>query len=69
MMKMSIFMTRRADLSFEEFSDYWINRRWPLVQTVRPIMDPAGDHPLPDIHQLKTRWRTPAGLLRGDDGR
>ncbi|WP_432431787.1 EthD domain-containing protein [Rhizobium leguminosarum] len=36
-----IFITRRADLSFEEFSDYWVNKHWPLVQTIRPIMENA----------------------------
>lgn len=41
MIKMSIFMTRRADLSFEEFSEYWVNKHWPLVQTIKPIMENA----------------------------
>ncbi|MCA2436013.1 EthD domain-containing protein [Rhizobium leguminosarum] len=34
-------MTRRADLSFEDFSDYWVNKHWPPVQTIRPIMENA----------------------------
>ncbi|MGO8170547.1 EthD domain-containing protein [Rhizobium ruizarguesonis] len=34
-------MTRRADLSFEEFSHYWVNKHRPLVQTIWPIMENA----------------------------
>jgi len=31
MIKMSYFLTRRADLTFEQFSDYWQNKHWPLI--------------------------------------
>ena len=34
MIKLNLFLTRRADLSFQEFSDYWMNVHWPLVKTV-----------------------------------
>ncbi|SIT55607.1 Ethyl tert-butyl ether degradation EthD [Mesorhizobium prunaredense] len=41
MIKLSLFLTRRPDLSFEEFSDYWMNIHWPLVKTVPEITENA----------------------------
>jgi uncharacterized protein (TIGR02118 family) len=38
MIKMSLFLTRRADLTFAQFSDYWMNVHWPIVQTVPEVM-------------------------------
>ena len=37
MIKLNLFLTRRADLSFEAFSEYWMNTHWPLVQTVPEV--------------------------------
>lgn len=37
MIKMSLFLTRRPDLTFEQFSDYWMNKHWPIVQTVPEV--------------------------------
>jgi uncharacterized protein (TIGR02118 family) len=37
--KMSLFLTRKADLTFEQFSDYWKNVHWPIVQTVPEVME------------------------------
>ena len=34
MIKMSLFITRRSDLTREQFNDYWLNKHWPIVQTV-----------------------------------
>lgn len=31
MIKASFYLTRRADLTFEEFSEYWLNEHIPLV--------------------------------------
>jgi len=38
MIKMSLFLTRRSDLTFEQFADHWMNVHWPAVQTVREVM-------------------------------
>lgn len=37
MIKLSLFLNRRSDLSWEEFSDYWMNMHWPLVLTVPEV--------------------------------
>jgi uncharacterized protein (TIGR02118 family) len=37
MIKMSLFLARRPDLTFEQFSDYWMNTHWPIVQTVPEV--------------------------------
>ncbi len=37
MIKMSLFLTRRADMTFEQFSDYWMSTHWPIVQTVPEV--------------------------------
>lgn len=34
MIKLSILLTRRADLSHEEFVDYWTNKHTPLIGSV-----------------------------------
>jgi hypothetical protein len=34
MIKLSFFITRRSDLTREQFNDYWLNKHWPIVQTV-----------------------------------
>lgn len=39
MIKMNLFLTRRSDLTFEEFSDYWMNKHWPIVQTVPAVKE------------------------------
>lgn len=39
MIKLNLFLTRRADLSFQEFSDYWMNVHWPLVKTVPEVTE------------------------------
>jgi uncharacterized protein (TIGR02118 family) len=38
MIKMTLLLTRRPDLTFEEFSHYWKNVHWPIVQTVPEVM-------------------------------
>jgi len=37
MIKMSLFLTRRSDLTFEEFSNYWQHVHWPIVQSVPEV--------------------------------
>ena len=37
MIKMSLFITRRSDLTREQFNDYWLNKHWPIVQTVPEV--------------------------------
>jgi len=37
MIKMTLLLTRRSGLSREEFSDYWANVHWPIVQTVPEV--------------------------------
>jgi EthD domain len=37
MVKLSIFVQRRADLSHEQFADYWMNVHWPLVRSVPEV--------------------------------
>jgi len=37
MIKMSLFLTRRADLTFEQFADHWVSVHWPAVQTVPEV--------------------------------
>jgi uncharacterized protein (TIGR02118 family) len=39
MIKMSLFLTRRADLTFEQFSDYWQNTHWPIVIGLRSVKE------------------------------
>lgn len=39
MIKLNLFLTRREGMSFEEFSDYWMNVHWPLVQTVPEVKE------------------------------
>ncbi|WP_341964121.1 EthD domain-containing protein [Pseudomonas sp. RC10] len=39
MIKMSLFLTRRSDLTFEQFSEYWANVHWPIVQTVPEVLE------------------------------
>jgi uncharacterized protein (TIGR02118 family) len=41
---MSLFLTRRPDITFEQFADYWKNIHWPKVQTV------------PGVKELSTRY-------------
>ena len=38
MISMVVFVTRKAELSYEEFSDYWLNRHAPLVKSVPEFM-------------------------------
>ena len=33
MIKLSFFITRRSDLTREQFNDYWLNKHWPLAKT------------------------------------
>jgi uncharacterized protein (TIGR02118 family) len=37
MIKMTLSLTRRADLTREQFSDYWMNTHWPLVLSVPEV--------------------------------
>jgi uncharacterized protein (TIGR02118 family) len=39
MIKMSLFLQRRPDLTFEQFSDYWMNKHWPIVQSVPAVKE------------------------------
>lgn len=39
MIKMSLFLTRRPDLTFEQFSDYWFNKHWPIVIGLKPVQE------------------------------
>ena len=39
MIKVSLFLTRRSDLTREQFSDHWMNKHWPVVQTVPEVME------------------------------
>ncbi|MFI0975614.1 EthD domain-containing protein [Streptomyces sp. NPDC021093] len=47
MIKLSIFLTRRADLSHEEFVDYWTQKHTPLLSGL-----PAGAVPVRRYVQL-----------------
>ncbi|MBQ1114980.1 EthD domain-containing protein [Streptomyces sp. C3-3] len=47
MIKLSIFLTRRADLSHDEFVDYWTQKHTPLLSTL-----PAGEVPVRRYVQL-----------------
>ena len=31
MVKMNMFLTRRADLTREQFSEYWEKKHWPII--------------------------------------
>jgi uncharacterized protein (TIGR02118 family) len=37
MIKLTLFLTRRADLTRQQFSDYWMNVHWPTVQSVPEV--------------------------------
>jgi uncharacterized protein (TIGR02118 family) len=37
MIKLSIFLRRRADLSHEEFSRYWLGQHAPLLETLPEV--------------------------------
>jgi uncharacterized protein (TIGR02118 family) len=37
MIKMTLFLTRRADLTRQQFSHYWMNVHWPIVQSVPEV--------------------------------
>jgi len=39
MIKMTLLLTRRPDLTFEQFSKYWQEIHWPIVQTVPEVME------------------------------
>lgn len=39
MIKMSLFLTRRSDLTFEEFSKYWENVHWPIVKSIAAVKE------------------------------
>lgn len=54
MIKLSIFLTRRADLTHEEFSRYWLNVHAPFLESLPEVQqyvrryvqqDAAGDLP------------------------
>lgn len=47
MIKLSILLTRRADLTHAEFVDYWTKKHTPLIASV-----PAGDVPIRRYVQL-----------------
>lgn len=47
MIKLSIFLTRRADLTHEEFVDYWTHKHTPLIGSV-----PGGEVPVRHYVQL-----------------
>ncbi|MFC4334735.1 EthD domain-containing protein [Salininema proteolyticum] len=47
MIKLSIFLTRRADLTHEEFVDYWTNKHTPLIAGL-----PGGEVPVRRYIQL-----------------
>jgi uncharacterized protein (TIGR02118 family) len=44
MIKLSIFLTRREDLTHEEFSEYWLNDHAPLLES------------LPEVQQYVRRY-------------
>jgi uncharacterized protein (TIGR02118 family) len=37
MIKLTLFLTRRADLTRQQFSDHWMNVHWPIVQSVPEV--------------------------------
>ena len=39
MIKMSQFLTRRADLTHEQFIDYWQKEHWPLIISLGPAKE------------------------------
>ncbi|MFH9133407.1 EthD domain-containing protein [Streptomyces sp. NPDC017524] len=47
MIKLSIFLTRRSDLSHDEFVDYWTQKHTPLLSTL-----PGGEVPVRRYVQL-----------------
>lgn len=47
MIKLSIFLTRRADLTHEEFVDYWTQKHTPLLASL-----PGGEVPVRRYVQL-----------------
>ncbi|MFF1355195.1 EthD domain-containing protein [Streptomyces sp. NPDC058297] len=47
MIKLSIFLTRRADLTHEEFVEYWTQKHTPLLSRL-----PAGEVPVRRYVQL-----------------
>lgn len=47
MIKLSILLTRRPDLSHEQFVDYWTNKHTPLIGSV-----PGGEVPVRRYVQL-----------------
>ncbi|MFI6996347.1 EthD domain-containing protein [Nocardia sp. NPDC050175] len=47
MIKLSVFLTRRADLTHEEFVEYWTQKHTPLIASV-----PSGEVPVRRYVQL-----------------
>ncbi len=47
MIKLSIFLTRRANITHEEFVDYWTNKHTPLLASL-----PGGEVPVRRYVQL-----------------
>ncbi|MFD6162382.1 EthD domain-containing protein [Nocardia sp. NPDC060256] len=47
MIKLSVFLTRRADLTHEEFVEYWTQQHTPLIASV-----PSGEVPVRRYVQL-----------------
>ena len=41
MIKMSLFITHRSDLTPEQFNDYSLNKHWPIVQTILLLKSPG----------------------------
>lgn len=39
MIKMSLFLTRKAGMTFEQFSEYWQNVHWPIVKAVPEVLE------------------------------
>jgi uncharacterized protein (TIGR02118 family) len=37
MIKLSLFLTRRADLTRQQFSDHWMDVHWPIVESVPEV--------------------------------
>jgi uncharacterized protein (TIGR02118 family) len=37
MVKMNLFIVRRADLTREQFSEYWEKKHWPIVASIPEV--------------------------------
>lgn len=62
MITMIVFVTRKTGLSYEEFSDYWLNRHAALVKGVPEFMR----HIRRYVQHHRAPGETEAGSLFGD---